>query len=115
LTSPLTQGQGDVKRAGGKSLHHEEFAPLKVVIYNFKMDISVTTFKAHCLDLIRKVEERGETITIRRRGRIVARLEPATGAPSDGKPWERLRALGGSADIASKDSVWKEEDFEALR
>jgi antitoxin (DNA-binding transcriptional repressor) of toxin-antitoxin stability system len=86
-----------------------------MVIYIFQMDISVTTFKAHCLDLIRKVEERGETITIRRRGRIVARLEPAAGNPSDGKPWERLRALGGSANIAAKDSVWKEEDFEALR
>ena len=86
-----------------------------MVIYNLKMDISVTIFKAHCLDLIRKVEERGETITICRRGRIVARLEPAIGNPSEGKPWERLRALGGSANIIAKDSGWKEEDFEALR
>lgn len=86
-----------------------------MVIYHLKMDISVTEFKAHCLDLIRKVEKRGETITIRRRGRIVARLEPANGGSSDGKPWERLRALGGRADIAAKESVWKEEDFEALR
>jgi antitoxin (DNA-binding transcriptional repressor) of toxin-antitoxin stability system len=86
-----------------------------MVIYTLQMDISVTTFKTHCLDLIRKVEERGETITIRRRGRIVARLEPAAGNASDGKPWERLRALGGSADITSKDPVWQEEDFEALR
>ncbi len=85
-----------------------------MVIYNFKMDISVTLFKAHCLDLIRKVE-RGETITIRRRGRIVARLEPASGNPSDGKPWERLRALGGSANESAKDAVWNEGDFEALR
>ena len=90
-------------------------ALLKMVIYYPKMDISVTDFKAHCLDLIRKVEERGETITIRRRGRIVARLEPANGGSSDGKPWERLRALGGSASIAAKDPVWKEDDFEALR
>jgi antitoxin (DNA-binding transcriptional repressor) of toxin-antitoxin stability system len=90
-------------------------ALLKVVIYNFKMDISVTDFKAHCLDLIRKVEERGETVTIRRRGRIVARLEPANGGASDGKPWERLRALGGSASLAAKDPVWNEKDFEALR
>jgi antitoxin (DNA-binding transcriptional repressor) of toxin-antitoxin stability system len=86
-----------------------------MVIYKLEMDISVTTFKARCLDLIRQVEERGETITIRRRGRIVARLGPASGGPSDGKPWERLRALGGSANITSKDSVWKEEVFEALR
>lgn len=79
------------------------------------MDISVTNFKAHCLDLIRKVEERGETVTIRRRGRIVARLEPANGGLSDGKPWERLRALGGRASLAAKQPVWNEEDFEALR
>ncbi|HEX4151182.1 MAG TPA: hypothetical protein VHY75_03140 [Steroidobacteraceae bacterium] len=79
------------------------------------MDISVTHFKARCLDLIRKVEERGESITIRRRGRIVARLEPANGGLADGKPWERLRALGGSASVAAKESIWKEEDFEALR
>lgn|SRR6185437_6361762 len=87
----------------------------KVVIYNSKMDISVTDFKAHCLELIRKVEERGETVTIRRRGRIVARLEPANGGSSDGKPWERLRALGGNASLTAKESVWNEEDFEALR
>ncbi len=79
------------------------------------MDISVTEFKAQCLELIRKVEERGETITIRRRGRVVARLEPANGGSSDGEPWERLRALGGSASLAAKDPVWNEKDFEALR
>jgi prevent-host-death family protein len=45
-----------------------------------QMDISVTDFKARCLDLIRKVEEGGKAITIRRRGRVVARLEPASGA-----------------------------------
>jgi antitoxin (DNA-binding transcriptional repressor) of toxin-antitoxin stability system len=86
-----------------------------MVIYILEMDISVTNFKAHCLGLIRKVEERGETITIRRHGRVVARLEPANGGSSDGKPWERLRALGGSASIAAKESVWKEGDFEAFR
>jgi antitoxin (DNA-binding transcriptional repressor) of toxin-antitoxin stability system len=79
------------------------------------VDISVTNFKAHCLDLIRKVERRGEIITIRRRGRIVARLEPAGSGAVDSKPWERLRALGGSAHFTANESVWKEEDSEALR
>ncbi|HEY1899279.1 MAG TPA: hypothetical protein VGG49_05750 [Steroidobacteraceae bacterium] len=79
------------------------------------MDISVTYFKARCLDLIRKVEKGGETITIRRRGRVVARLEPPHGGPTEGKPWERLRALGGSAGSAAKEPMWKDEDFEALR
>ena len=79
------------------------------------MDISVTDFKAHCLDLIRKVEEGGKSITIRRRGRVVARLEPASGASGPGKPWEELRALGGRSDVTANESVWAEKDFEALR
>lgn len=79
------------------------------------MDISVTDFKARCLDLIRKVEESGKSITIRRRGRVVARLERASGASGPGKPWEELRALGGRSDVTANESVWVEEDFEALR
>jgi antitoxin (DNA-binding transcriptional repressor) of toxin-antitoxin stability system len=79
------------------------------------MDISVTDFKTHCLDLIRKVEESGKSITIRRRGKVVARLEPATGGSSRGKPWEELRALGGHTRITANESVCANEDFEALR
>jgi prevent-host-death family protein len=79
------------------------------------MDISVTDFKAHCLDLIRKVEESGKSVTIRRRGRVVARLEPASSASGAGKPWEELRALGGHTDVKANESVWVHEDFEALR
>jgi antitoxin (DNA-binding transcriptional repressor) of toxin-antitoxin stability system len=77
------------------------------------MDISVTDFKARCLDLIRKVEKSGKAITIRRRGRVVARLEPA--GADDGRPWELLRALGGRAHVKAHESVWTDEDFEALR
>jgi antitoxin (DNA-binding transcriptional repressor) of toxin-antitoxin stability system len=79
------------------------------------MDISVTDFKAHCLDLIRKVEESGKSITIRRRGRVVARLEPATTGSAQGKPWEELRALGGHGQVKANESVWADKDFEALR
>jgi prevent-host-death family protein len=79
------------------------------------MDISVTDFKARCLDLIRKVEESGKSITIRRRGQVVARLVPATGGDSRGKPWEELRALGGHTRITANESVWADEDFEASR
>jgi antitoxin (DNA-binding transcriptional repressor) of toxin-antitoxin stability system len=77
------------------------------------MDISVTTFKAHCLDLIRKVEESGKSITIRRRGRVVARLEPA--GAGEGNPWEELRSLGGHGQVEAHESVWADKDFEALR
>ncbi len=79
------------------------------------MDISVTDFKARCLDLIRKVEASGKAITIRRRGQVVARLEPASSALSNGKPWEQLRALGGRTDVKANESGWTDTDFEALR
>jgi antitoxin (DNA-binding transcriptional repressor) of toxin-antitoxin stability system len=86
-----------------------------MVIYDTEMDISVTNFKAHCLDLIRKVEESGKSITIRRRGQVVARLEPASSGSGQGKPWEELRALGGYTHVKANESVWADEDFESLR
>ena len=46
-------------------------------------------FKARCLALIERVRERGEPITITKRGRVVARLVPA-GDP-DERPWLALR------------------------
>ena len=81
------------------------------------MDISVTEFKQHCLEIIRRVEKSGETVAITRRGKIVARLQP----PMRGdrhrnlKPWEELRAMGGRLLAAPGESVLKDEDFEALR
>lgn len=56
------------------------------------MDISVTEFKQRCLELIRQVEATGKPVTITRRGKAVAQLEPPP-APTDSgvKPWERLR------------------------
>jgi antitoxin (DNA-binding transcriptional repressor) of toxin-antitoxin stability system len=79
------------------------------------MDISVTAFKAQCLDLIHKVESSGRAITIRRRGRVVARLEPANNADCQKKPWEALRALGGRAEFAAEESILQAKDFGALR
>lgn len=60
------------------------------------MDISVTHFKQHCLEVVREVERTGKPVAITRRGRVVAQLEPAlpAGAPARGKPWERLRGRG---------------------
>ena len=57
------------------------------------MDISITEFKQHCLEVVRKVEQTGKPVAITRRGRVVAQLEPALPAdsPARGKPWERLR------------------------
>ena len=63
-----------------------------MAMYNSKMDISVTEFKQRCLELIRRVEATGKRITITRRGKAVAQLEPpAAPAVAGIKPWERLR------------------------
>ncbi len=83
--------------------------------YDQKMDISVTAFKAHCLELIRQVEKSGQPVTIKRRGKTVARLEPARGPDGGLKPWEQLRALGGKLHAAAGESVLRDEDFEAAR
>ena len=78
------------------------------------MDISVTDFKTHCLDLIRKVEA-GATVIIKRHGKIVARLEAAGSSDPTQRPWEQLRALGGKVLSAADESTVNEKDFEALR
>ncbi len=79
------------------------------------MDISVTKFKAHCLDVIRKVEKGGQPVTIRRRGKVVARLEPVRSHERSLRPWEKLRALGGALLAKPAESVLADEDFEAMR
>jgi prevent-host-death family protein len=48
--------------------------------------ISITELKQRCHEVVRKVEQTGKPVTITRRGRVVAQLEPARS-----KPWERLR------------------------
>ncbi len=79
------------------------------------MDISVTRFRASCLELIRQVEAGGQPVDIRRRGRVVARLTPPPAtAKALPKPWERLRGSGRL--LAEPDeSVLSVEDLEALR
>lgn len=81
------------------------------------MDISVTEFKHRCLEIIRHVEKSGKPVSITRRGKVVARLNP----PSESalrrglKPWERMRALGGRLLAEPGESALRDEDFEALR
>lgn len=81
------------------------------------MDISVTDFKHRCLQIIRRVEKTGKPVTITRRGKVVARLQPPSQvAGTHGrKPWERLRALGGRLLAGPGESVLRDEDFEASR
>ena len=80
------------------------------------MDISVTEFKQRCLEIVRRVEKTGKSVTITRRGKAVACLEPSA---RDGhhaqKPWERLRALGGALLTKPEESALRDDDFEAAR
>ena len=80
------------------------------------MDISVTDFKHRCLELVRRVERTGRSVTITSRGKVVAHLEPSAPSATAGqRPWERLRALGGALRAAPGESVLHKKDFEALR
>ena len=78
------------------------------------MDISVTDFKHRCLELVRRVERTGQPVTITRRGKVVAHLEPSAHGAGR-RPWEQLRALGGRLQARPGESVVRAKDFEALR
>jgi prevent-host-death family protein len=74
----------------------------------------VTEFKAHCLDMIRQVEQAGASVELTRHGRVVARVVPmmpvAQGAPS----WLRLRGAG-TLRATPEESVLNAAEFEALQ
>ena len=88
-----------------------------MTIYNPQMDISVTQFKHHCLEIIRRLEQTGAPVAITRRGKVVAQLQapPASASGSALKPWERLRAMGGRLLAEPGESVVSDKDFGALR
>jgi prevent-host-death family protein len=69
-------------------------------------------FKAKCLALIDRVRERGEPITITKRGRVVARLVPA--GDEEERPWTALRGRGSwTGDPFAP--VVDERDIEVLK
>ena len=76
------------------------------------MKIAAAEFKARCLALIDEVHERGEPITITKRGRVVARLVPA--GDTDERPWERLRGKARWRGDPLAPAI-DEEDIDALR
>ena len=53
------------------------------------MTLSVTEFKAKCLEIIDKVHRTGEAVTITKRGKVVARL--VADQPNEERPWLALR------------------------
>ena len=53
------------------------------------MIVTASEFKAKCLALFDRVRDGGETITVTKRGKVVARVLPP--ADTDDKPWTRVR------------------------
>ena len=77
-----------------------------------ELRLPAAEFKAKCLALIDRVRERGEPITITKRGRVVARLVPA--GDEDDRPWVGLRGSGTwTGDPCAP--VVTEDQIEALR
>jgi len=54
--------------------------------------VPATECKAKCLKLIDQVHDTGQPITITKRGKVVATLQPA--GDEDEKPWLKLRDRG---------------------
>lgn len=75
--------------------------------------VSVSEFKAHCLDVIRQVEKAGTAVDLVRRGKVVARLVPTASTPQGVPAWTRLRGHGALA-ARPEEPVLDERDFEAM-
>ena len=76
--------------------------------------VSVSDFKLHCLDVIRRVERDGAPVDLTRRGKVVARLVPTTSATQGTAPWLRLRGRG-ALHARPEESVLEAAEFEATR
>jgi prevent-host-death family protein len=76
------------------------------------MKLGASEFKARCLAVLDRVHQRGEEVTITKRGRVVARLVPAGDA--DDRPWQRLRKTARWHGDWSAPAL-KESEIEALK
>ncbi|MDP2825322.1 MAG: type II toxin-antitoxin system prevent-host-death family antitoxin [Sulfuritalea sp.] len=76
--------------------------------------VSVSQFKLHCLDVIRRVERDGAPVDLTRRGKVVARLVPTASAAQGTSPWLRLRGRG-ALRARPEESVLDTAEFEAMR
>jgi prevent-host-death family protein len=76
------------------------------------MKIAAADFKARCLALLDQVRDRGEPITITKRGRVVARLVPAN--DEDDRPWLRVRGTARWTGDPFAPAV-DEADIDAVR
>lgn len=75
--------------------------------------VSVSEFKARCLDLIRQVEKAGTPLNLVRHGKVVARLVPTVTAGKGTPTWLRLRGLG-KLEADPDESVLVDTDFDAV-
>jgi prevent-host-death family protein len=76
------------------------------------MKIPASEFKAKCLALLDQVHERGEPITVTKRGKVVARLIPADDTTN--RPWLRLRHLARWTGDALAPAI-QESEIDALK
>jgi antitoxin (DNA-binding transcriptional repressor) of toxin-antitoxin stability system len=76
--------------------------------------VSVTEFKAHCLDMIRQVEQGSATVDLTRHGKVVARLVPTPAVAQGSLAWMRLRGRG-RLSAAPEEAMLDAGMFEALR
>jgi prevent-host-death family protein len=74
--------------------------------------IAATEFKARCLKLIDQVHDSGKPLTITKRGKPVAVLQPV--AEEDAKPWLKLRGTIKFYKDPFKPAI-DESDIEALK
>ena len=76
------------------------------------MKMPAAEFKAKCLALLDRVGNEGMTVTITKRGRVVARLVPA--GDEDERPWERVRGRATWKGNPLAPAV-NEDEIDALR
>lgn len=76
------------------------------------MKIAAAEFKAKCLALLDRVSEDGTSITITKRGRVVARLVPA--GDDHNRPWLRVRGRAKWTGDPFAPAV-EEDEVDALR
>jgi len=76
------------------------------------MQVTATEFKAKCLALFERVRDRGETIVVTKRGRVVARVVPPAG--DNDRPWLRVRGTATWKGDPFAPAV-DESDIEALK
>jgi prevent-host-death family protein len=72
--------------------------------------VQASQFKTHCLAILDEIERTGEAVVITKRGRVIARVTPATNAQA-GYPQDRLRGtvtvLGDIVAPAADADEWE--------